>query len=209
MVKWIGKIEVCSILANFCKTRPRLLENWAKQTPISAIFCTVSPKQARWAPIFYAHFIDSLTISDTWKTYKNLSKETWNIIGNVFTNKNIAFYVPINHDNVSVSLPARKSRIEFKIAMKKWDILKAIYFNIGLLHISNENTAYLFEISRYIKYFETRTKHLLCLWLTIALKRDRTPKLFLHLLDSLIIGTIYWQSLKKIYRADFFSGEWP
>ena len=33
---------------------------------------------------------------------------------------------------------------------------------IALLCISNENTAYLFEISRYITYFETRAKHLLC-----------------------------------------------
>ena len=68
-----------------------------------------------------------------------------------------------NHYNVSVSFPARKFKIELKIAMKTWDILKATYL-IALLHISNENTAYnyLFEISRYIKYFETRSKHLLC-----------------------------------------------
>ena len=45
--------------------------------------------------------------------------------------------------------------------MKTWDIIKATYL-IALLHISNENTAYLLEISRYIKYFETRTKHMLC-----------------------------------------------
>ena len=51
--------------------------------------------------------------------------------------------------------------IDFKIAIKTWDILKAAYL-IALLHISNENTVYLFEISRYIKYFETSTKHLLC-----------------------------------------------
>ena len=68
-----------------------------------------------------------------------------------------------NHDNVSVSFPDRKFKIELKIAMKTWDILKATYL-IASLHISNENTAYeyLFEISRYIKYFETRSKHLLC-----------------------------------------------
>ena len=54
-----------------------------------------------------------------------------------------------------------KSNIERKTAMKTWDILKATCL-IALLHISNENTAYLFEIGRYIKYFETRTKHLLC-----------------------------------------------
>ena len=46
-------------------------------------------------------------------------------------------------------LSAPKSKIELKIAMKTWDILKAAYL-IALLHISNENTAYLFEISMYI-----------------------------------------------------------
>ena len=45
--------------------------------------------------------------------------------------------------------------------MKTWDILIATCL-IALLHISNENTDFLFEISSYIKYFETRTKHLLC-----------------------------------------------
>ena len=53
------------------------------------------------------------------------------------------------------------TKIERKNAMKTWDILKATYL-ITLSHISSENTAYLFEISRYIKYFETRTEHLLC-----------------------------------------------
>ena len=45
--------------------------------------------------------------------------------------------------------------------MKTWDKLIATYL-IAVLNISNENTAYLFEIGRYIKYFETRTKHPLC-----------------------------------------------
>ena len=45
--------------------------------------------------------------------------------------------------------------------MKTGDILKATYL-IALLHILTENTAYLFEISRYIKYFETRIKRRLC-----------------------------------------------
>ena len=58
-------------------------------------------------------------------------------------------------------LPAPKSKIELKNAMKTWDILKVAYL-IALLHISNENTAYLFEISKYIIYFETRIKHLFC-----------------------------------------------
>ena len=52
-----------------------------------------------------------------------------------------------------VSFPTRKSKIELKITMKTWNILKATYL-IALLHISNENTAYLCEISRYIKYIE-------------------------------------------------------
>ena len=68
--------------------------------------------------------------------------------------------------------------------MKTWDILKATYL-IALLHISNENTAYLFDISRYIKCFEARIKHLLCgikggyVWLVIALKRGRAPPFFI------------------------------
>ena len=66
----------------------------------------------------------------------------------------------VTNNNVSASFPAQKLKIELTIAMKTWDILKATYF-IALLHISNENTVYLFEISRYVKYFETRTKHLL------------------------------------------------
>ena len=41
--------------------------------------------------------------------------------------------------------------LERKIAVKTWEKLKATY-SIALLNISNENTAYLFEISRYIKY---------------------------------------------------------
>ena len=66
-----------------------------------------------------------------------------------------------NRNNVSVSFSARRSKIVRKIAMKTWEKLKAASL-IALLHISNENMAYLFEISRYIKHFETRTKHLLC-----------------------------------------------
>ena len=59
--------------------------------------------------------------------------------------------------------PARKSKNEHKIAMETLDMLKATYL-IALLYISNKNTAFLFEIDIYIKYFETetRTKHLLC-----------------------------------------------
>ena len=36
-----------------------------------------------------------------------------------------------NHDNVSVSFPARKSKIELKTAMKTWDILKTTCLIVG------------------------------------------------------------------------------
>ena len=84
-----------------------------------------------------------------------------------------------------MSFPARKSKIELKIAMKTWDILKATYL-IALLHISNDNTAYLFEISRYIKYFETRT---------------------IRLLDSLVIGNILAKFENNLSSSFFFSEE--
>ena len=69
-------------------------------------------------------------------------------------------------------LMAAKFRLQnphgrLKTAMKTWDILKDVYL-ISLLHISNENTTYLFEISKCIKYFET------C---CVALKRIRLTRL--------------------------------
>ena len=66
-----------------------------------------------------------------------------------------------NHCNNSVSFAALKSKTELKIAMKTWDVLKTTFL-IALLHVSNDNMVYLFKISRYLKYFKTRTKHLLC-----------------------------------------------
>ena len=40
LVKLVGKFEICSVFANFCKTRPRLsLEN-EQNMPILALFCT-------------------------------------------------------------------------------------------------------------------------------------------------------------------------
>ena len=97
------------------------------------------------------------------------------------------------------------------LAMKTWDILKATYF-ISLLHFSNENTAYLFEISRSIKYFETRTKHLLCGIKGVRLisyssqTRSGSPPFLLRLLDSLIVGNIFAKFENKI-SSGFFSGE--
>ena len=68
-----------------------------------------------------------------------------------------------NYDNVSMSFPARKSKIELKIVMKTWDILKATYL-IALLLISNESTAYLFEISRYINISKQGPIPAMCIW---------------------------------------------
>ena len=107
-----------------------------------------------------------------------------------------------------------ESKIEDKIAMKTRDILKATYL-IALIHNSNESIAYLFKISRYKKYFETRTKLLLCgikegvggggvrLISSIALKIGRASPFLLCLLDSLMISNIL-AKFKKICRADFF-----
>ena len=55
----------------------------------------------------------------------------------------------------------RKSKIELIIAINTWNTLKATYL-LALLHISTENTAYVFEIRKYIKYFEKITKQLQC-----------------------------------------------
>ena len=124
--------------------------------------------------------------------------------------QNIAFYVR-NHDSVSVSFPALKPKIEHKIVMKTWDILKATYL-IALTDISNDNTAYLCEISRYIKCIDTRTKHLLCgirgrgcIWVAIALERGRAHPFLLRLLDSLVIDNILAKFEKNI-SSGFFQG---
>ena len=53
LVKLIGKIEICSISANFCKTRPRLPSENEQKTPILEIFRTISPKHARWPHNFF------------------------------------------------------------------------------------------------------------------------------------------------------------
>ena len=55
LVKLIGKIEICLIEANFCKTRPRLPSQNEQKTPMAilAIFCIISPKQVRWPSNFF------------------------------------------------------------------------------------------------------------------------------------------------------------
>ena len=95
--------------------------------------------------------------------------------------------------------------------MKTWDILKATYL-VALLYFSNENTAYLFEISRYIKYFERRNKHLcgikgggVRLIGYSSQARSGTPFL-LRLLDSLMIGNILTK-FKKNLCADFLGND--
>ena len=110
-----------------------------------------------------------------------------------------------------MSFPAKKSKIELKTALKTWNILKATYL-ITLVHISNENMAYLFEISRCIKCFEARTKHLLCGIKGVRLisyssqTRSGTPGFFLRLFDSLMIGNILTKFEKNL-SSGFFSGE--
>ena len=90
--------------------------------------------------------------------------------------------------------------------MKTWDMLNASYL-IALLHISNENTAYLFEISRYIKYFETMTKHLLCGSQTRSGNHPPPSPLFLsRILDSLMLGNIL-AKFEKNLSSGFFSCE--
>ena len=117
-----------------------------------------------------------------------------------------------NHCDVSVSFPARKSKIELKIAIKTWDILKATNL-IALLYIPNENTAYLFEMSRYINiskqepntcYMTLRVVRLISY---SSQTRSGTP-LLLRLLDFLMIGNI-WTNFGKNLSSGFSSGEKP
>ena len=93
--------------------------------------------------------------------------------------------------------------------MKTWDILKGAYL-IALLHIANENTTYLCEISRYIKYIETRTKHLLCgikgVYLINYSSQTRSTPFILRLLDSLVVGNKLAKFGKNL-SSGFFSGE--
>ena len=56
LVKLIGKIEICSLLANFCKLAPGPLGKWAKNVHFSDNLHNI-PKQVRWPLIFSDHFI--------------------------------------------------------------------------------------------------------------------------------------------------------
>ena len=148
-VKWIGKIEICSIWANVFKTRSMPPSENEQKAPILAIFCAVTPKQEWWPPNCFRllhwqvndlKYLKKLQISINRNLKYNWKRFYWH-------KKDIAFYVQ-NH------CPKFKK----KVAMKAFrDILTASYL-IALLDISNENTDYLFDwISRFIKYFETRT----------------------------------------------------
>ena len=59
-------------------------------------------------------------ISNTWKHYKYLSIDTWNITEKFLLTQKIAFYVRI-HCNVSVSFPARKCKIALNILVSNID----------------------------------------------------------------------------------------
>ena len=56
IVKIVGKIEICSIWANFFESRARLPSRNEQKTPILAIFCAISPKQPWWPPNFFHSF---------------------------------------------------------------------------------------------------------------------------------------------------------
>ena len=111
-----------------------------------------------------------------------------------------------NHCNVSVSFPAQKSTIELKIAMKTWDILKSAYL-VALLHISNENTAYLFEkadISSISKQGPNTCY--------VALRRGGGVRLISYSSQTRSGTPVFITSVgfpQKAYRADIFSGERP
>ena len=44
------------VCQNFCKTRPRLPSENEQKTPILAMFCIISPKQAWWRHNFFVSF---------------------------------------------------------------------------------------------------------------------------------------------------------
>ena len=64
----------------------------------------------------------------------------------------------------------------------------------------------------YVKYFETKTKHLLCsikgkgVHLFSYSSQTRSDIPLFGLLDSLMIGNILFGKVWKIYRVDFFQG---
>ena len=107
-----------------------------------------------------------------------------------------------------MSFPAQKSKIELKIAMKILDKLKVTYL-ISLLHISNENTAYLFDISNTSKqgpntcYVALRRKRLNSY---SSQTRSGAPFFYKILLGFFVIGDVLTKFEKKIYWMDFFQG---
>ena len=145
MVKLIGKNDICSNWANFCKTRPGLPSENQQKCPILVTFCAIYPKQSRWPPnFFFAHFIDKLMISNTWKNYKNLSTETLNIIENIFINAKSSPFMCVTIVTFLCPFLLESPRLNKKLLWKLWINL------IALFHISNGNTAYLFEILKRI-----------------------------------------------------------
>ena len=103
-----------------------------------------------------------------------------------------------NHCNVSVSFPTQKSKIELKIAMKTWDILKATYL-IALLNISNEN---MLEMSSYIKSFHSCYKALRGVCLT-GLNNKHMKSLAIQASDcqdllAQLQRVLAWSKLKEV-----------
>ena len=66
LVKLIGKLQISSIWTNFCKTRPML-----PFCPFYQYFAQYLLNKHGDPLIFFAHSIDILMISVTWKNYKS------------------------------------------------------------------------------------------------------------------------------------------
>ena len=98
------------------------------------IFCAISPKQTRWPAKFFRSFhwrVNDLKYSK--KLQKSIDR-TWNITEDVFIDTKTSPFMWVTIVIFFVSFPARKAKIEPKIAMKTWNILKATYL-IALLHV--------------------------------------------------------------------------
>ena len=96
------------------------------------------------------------------------------------------------------TFPTQKSKIELKIAMKTWDILKATYL-IALLYISNEN---MLEMSSYIKSFHTCYKALRGVCLT-GLNNKHMKSLAIQASDcqdllAQLQRVLAWSKLKEV-----------
>ena len=121
-----------------------------------------------------------------------------------------------NHDNVSVSFPARKSKFERKIAMKTWAILNTTnLFNCFVTIFKWKDGLIVWNKQMY-QIFRTKDQTP-AMWLKVvrlisysSQTKSGTPPppLLLRLLDSLMIVNVLTKFEKNL-SGGFFSGEWP